>query len=321
MSKRTLVVVALSLGLCLWCGQSWLSHGVAAEPQGKTKKTDSKKSNAKKPGSKKPAGSEPSTDGGKSAAKPALAKPKSKSAGGKAGSARWADVVAVDDLVQDLNYALDGLGQNLKSQRDYDRFVKDIKSRGHLVAVLAEILRQHSEADGWKPVATEIQQKALEIAKAAESKGVKNYRTAQDAQKAIVGLVKAGPKAGSGDAGGAESADWESLSGLSDVMKRVDAAYKRIRGANASTFAKDAQAIGHEAAMLAVLSDVSPFFKADDKAFAEMSVAMRMAALGTVEASKAGDFEAGQKSSTAINDACNKCHQKYRLDQTKGFDF
>jgi hypothetical protein len=321
MSKRTSVVVALSLGLCLWCGREWLTSVAIAEPQGKTKKTDSKKTDPKKSSTKKPAGSDPAAEDSKPAAKPTATKAGTKSAGRKTGAAKWADMVAVDDLVQDVNYALDGLGQNLKSQRDYDRFVKDIQSRGHLIAVLAEILRQHSDAGGWRPVAGEIQQKALEIAKAAESKGVKNYRTAQDAQKAIAGLMKAGPKSGAGDAGGGAPADWESLARLADVMKRVDAAYKRIRGANANSFAKDAKAIGHEAAILAVLSDLAPFYKADDKVFAEMSVAMRVAALETVEASKAGDFEAGQKSSTAINDSCNKCHQKYRLDQTKGFDF
>lgn len=252
-------------------------------------------------------------------ADPQGTKKKTKPADTAPKATKWEELVAVDDLVADLTTTADTIAQNLKTQRDFDRFLKEIKSHGHLIAVYAAILNEHADADGWRPASGTLQSHAIEIAKAAESKGFKSYKSAQTAHKALKEAIKAGPKKGT--AGDARTTDWTTIASLADVMKRVDASYKKIRGAsNAAALAKGAKEITHDAAILAALSEVAPKYKADDKVFAELSIAMRIAAVDATNAAKDVNFDAAQAATTAINDACNKCHAKYRLDQ-KGFDF
>jgi cytochrome c556 len=233
--------------------------------------------------------------------------------------ADWAEHLTVDDLTAEISESATRMAQNLKKAGDFDKFLKNINAEGHLAAVLASLLAEHPQAGDWKGTAAEMRTQALEVAKAAEAKGAKNYRVAQAAHKKITDLVKTGGKGGSGDA---EATDWAALADLSHVMKQVERAYKFIRGkvSDDASFKKNAEAIRHQAAVLAVLSDVSPAYRADDKDFVKMAGQMSAAARSAAQAAKTGDFEKAKEANTAINATCNDCHKKFRLDQ-KTSDF
>ncbi len=233
--------------------------------------------------------------------------------------ADWAEHLTVEDLTTEISDSATRMAQNLKKAGDFDKFLKNINAEGHLSAVLAALLAEHPQAGDWKGTAAELREQALEVAKAAEAKGAKNYRVAQAAHKKITDLVKSGGKGGAGDG---EATDWAALADLSHVMKRVDPAYKFIRGkvSDEASFKKSASAIRHQAAVLAVLSDIAPAFRADDKDFAKLSALLSAAARSAADAAKAGDFAKAKEANTAINATCNDCHKKFRLDQ-KTSDF
>src|SRR5262245_15757142 len=103
---------------------------------------------------------------------------------------KWADLVTVKDLADEINESAGRMGQNLKKQSDFDKFLKYINAESHLTAVLAELVRVHPEAGSWKTNAMQLQEQALIVAKAAEAKGSKNFHSAQDAHKKIMDLAK-----------------------------------------------------------------------------------------------------------------------------------
>lgn len=236
----------------------------------------------------------------------------------------WGEYVTVMDLTEEISESATRMGQNLKKPSDFDKFLKNINTEGHLTAVLAALVQEHPDAGNWKRVAATIQTEALSIAKAAEAKGGKNFRTAADAHKKIADLIKkgdAGDKAGSAN-GSDGSPDWPSLGALADVMKRVEPHYKYIRGKMSSetAFNKESETIRHNAAMLYTFGHIAPGFRPTEGDMPKLSGEMATASLSMLDAVKTGDFAKASDANTAINTSCNECHKAKRFTK-KGSDF
>ena len=84
----------------------------------------------------------------------------------------WGEYVSLKDLTDELAESATRTGQNLKKPADFDKFLKNINTEGHLTAVLAALIQEHPDAGNWKGVASTIQPEALAIAKAAEAKAI-----------------------------------------------------------------------------------------------------------------------------------------------------
>jgi hypothetical protein len=233
----------------------------------------------------------------------------------------WGDYVTDKDLTDEISESATRMGQNLKKPSDFDKFLKNINTEGHLTAVLAALVQEHPDTGNWKGVAASVQTEALSIAKAAEAKGGKNFRTAADAHKKITGLLK---KGAAGDEAGTPngSPDWASLGALADVMKRVEPHYKYIRGKMSSetAFTKESETIRHNAAMLYIYGHIAPAFRPAEGDMPKLSGAMSIAATELLDAVKASDFVKAGDANTAINTSCNECHKAKRFTK-KGSDF
>lgn len=236
----------------------------------------------------------------------------------------WGEYVTVKDLTDEISESATRMGQNLKKPSDFDKFLKNINTEGHLTAVLAALVEEHPDAGNWKRAASAIQTEALTIAKAAEAKGGKNFKTAQDAHKKITDLIKKGD---SGDKAGAAGSsegtpDWTSLGALGDVMKRVEPSYKYIRGKMSSetAFKKESETMRHNAAMLYVFGHIAPGFRPAEGDMPKLSGAMTTAASDLLDAVKTSDFAKAGDANTAINTSCNECHKAKRFTK-KGSDF
>ena len=236
----------------------------------------------------------------------------------------WGEYVTVKDLTDEISESATRMAQNLKKPSDFDKFLKNINTEGHLTAVLASLVHQHPEAGAWKRAAADIQEQALVVAKAAESKGGKNFRDAQAAHKKITDLIK---KSDGGDKGGAArnsegTPDWTSLGALADVMKRVEPAYKYINGkvSNESAFKRESESIRHNAAMLYIYGQLSPAFRPTEGDMPKLSGAMSAAAADLLDAVRTSDFEKASRTDEALKASCLKCHEVKRFVK-KGSDF
>lgn len=236
----------------------------------------------------------------------------------------WSESVLLKDLTDELSESATRMGQNLKKPSDFDKFLKSIKAEGHLTAVLAALVQEHADAGAWGSAAGQIREHGLAVAKAAEMKGAKNFRAAQEAHKKIVDLLKKRRDGGErGSAGSSDGPpDWPTLGALGDVMKRVEPSYKYIRGkmSSESAFKKESETIRHNAAMLYIFGQISPAFRPTEADMPKLSGAMSSAAADLLDAVKAGDFAKANDANTAINNSCNECHKAKRF-QKKGSDF
>jgi hypothetical protein len=231
----------------------------------------------------------------------------------------WGESVLLKDLTDEISESVNRMGQNLKKPSDFDKFLKSINSEGHLTAILAGLALEHPESGSWKGSATQIQAQGLAIAKAAEAKGAKNFRSAQDAHKKIVEVLKKKSGGGAASNSADSSTDWASLGALGDIMKRVDSSYKYVRGkmSSESAFKKETETIRHNAAMLYIYGQISPAFRPAEADMPKLSGAMSVASADLLEAVRAGDFGKANEANTAINNACNECHKAKRF-QKKG---
>jgi hypothetical protein len=235
----------------------------------------------------------------------------------------WGDRITVKDLMDEISESAGRMGQNLKKPSDFDKFLKSINSEGHLTAILGGLVQEHPQAGGHKATGAQLQEFGLAVAKAAEAKGAKNLKTAQEAHKKILELIKKAESPERGGAGKADaSPDWASLGALGDVMKRVEPSYKYVRGkmSNEAAFKKECEAIRHSAAMLYVFGHISPAFRPTESDMPKLSDAMSTAAEQLLDAVKTADFAKASEANTAINAACNECHKVKRF-QKKGSDF
>ena len=235
----------------------------------------------------------------------------------------WGEYVTVKDLTDEISESATRMSQNLKKPSDFDKFLKNINTEGHLSAVLAALVQEHPDAGNWKGVAATIQTEALAIAKAAEVKGGKNFKTAQDAHKKITDLIKKGDAGEKASASGSDgSPDWPSLAALADVMKRVEPHYKYIRGkmSNETAFKKESDTIRHNAAMLYVFAHIAPGFRPAESDMPKLCSTMSTAASDLLDAVKTSDFAKAGDANTAINTSCNECHKAKRFTK-KGSDF
>ncbi len=252
-----------------------------------------------------------------------LESPKDKPAGSVKLPDNWSSHVTVKDLTDEIGESSTRMSQNLKKASDFDKFLKNINTEGHLAAVLTALVQEHPESGKWKGIAADIQEQALIVAKAAEAKGGKNFRDAQAAHKKIADLVKKGDGGDRTGAAGASdgSPDWPSLGALGDVMKRVEPSYKYIRGkmSNEAAFKKDSETIRHNAAMLYIFGQISPAFRPAEADMPKLSGTMSSAAADLLEAVNAADFAKASEANTAINTSCNECHKIKRFVK-KGSD-
>jgi hypothetical protein len=234
----------------------------------------------------------------------------------------WGESITVKDLTDEISDSATRMGQNLKKPSDFDKFLKNINTEGHLIAVLSALLHDHPEAGSWKIAAVQIQEQGLVVAKAAEAKGGKNFKMAQDAHKKIQDSIKK-KEGGERTSTGNDDAtpDWASLGALADVMKRVEPSYKYIRGKMSSeaAFKRDAETIRHNAAMLYIFAQISPAFRPTEADMPKLSGAMSTASQDLLEAVKTSDFAKANAANTAINNACNECHKVKRFTK-KGSD-
>src|SRR5262245_39893581 len=234
----------------------------------------------------------------------------------------WGELVTVKDLTDEISDSASRMGQNLKKPSDFDKFLKNINTEGHLIAVLSELLHDHPEAGSWRTTAVPIQEQGLIVAKAAEAKGGKNFKLAQDAYKKIQDSLKkkeGGDRISTGNDD--TTPDWTSLGALADVMKRVEPSYKYIRGKMSSeaAFNRDAETIRHNAAMRYIFAHISPAFRPTEGDMPKLSSAMSTASHDLLEAVKTSDFAKANAANTAINAACNECHKVKRFTK-KGSD-
>jgi soluble cytochrome b562 len=236
----------------------------------------------------------------------------------------WGQYASAEELRAEIDYTLQRIEANLRDRQQFARFHQDVAADGTLLSVLGAVLWHHPQGAAYRTAAQKLIEAGLDLAAAASGRSLQHLQEAQEAlQKARQALSRKSPGGVNPSADVPGSLDWSEVAELDAIMKRLDVAFKRVRtGVSSRQFEKDAELIGREARVLAILARVAEFSRPSEPAFQELAVRLATSAMEAAEAAQQKNVDLGRKAVTAINETCNRCHQVYRLDRgTTEFDF
>ncbi len=116
----------------------------------------------------------------------------------------------------------------------------------------------------------------------------------------------------------AAEANWPHIADRSLLMKRLEQALDtglKPGVANASAFSAGADAMSHEAQVIAALAAViarEGYEFADDETYLELAAGMRDHALAACAALAEGNYDSARQAVGEIGKSCATCHESYR---------
>lgn len=253
----------------------------------------------------------PDANTGEPAAKPVgdAAKPVA-SGGGIA----WADFISIDILQDETKKVRNDLASAMKGPGDFNKKCKEIGWDAALLAGLAGIAIEHSEAASWKANAHYIRDFSSELSNAAVEPRKEYYDKSKVAYEKLAAVFSGSIPADAGDVPAKrpfhESADRTGL------MKRIHNGneWLRLNINNEAKLKSGKETILHEAALVAALGKIiatEGYAGTDEDEYQKYA---KNLIDGAKEAAGAANDQSFPKFTEAINKigkSCTECHPKY----------
>jgi hypothetical protein len=140
-----------------------------------------------------------------------------------------------------------------------------------------------------------------------------SFKEAKACRESLEELIRGGTQ----PAEAAEAA-WDKVADRAPLMQRLDQAQKLVlmpAVANAGEFSRRAEALEHEAQIVAALSEVmtqSGYEFADDDTYRQYAHDMQSQALAVRDAAAQKQYDAARAAVGEISKACSSCHEGYR---------
>jgi hypothetical protein len=233
-----------------------------------------------------------------------------------AGGSGWAAVISaqtIEDEIKKIKLAIDA---DVTTPTDFNGLGhKKCRKNFSLLGMLFAIAGEYDGDVRWKadaPKARDLFSRAGRNCKAATPA---SYNESKARKQDLADLVGGSPLASGQEA--AAKADWSNACERSELMKRIEAANKRLRelAANAGAFSAGADEARHEAEMMAAMAAVMKkegMPEADDSEYTGHCDIVLKSARELIDAAKQKSFEATAKPLGDINKACDACHEVYR---------
>jgi hypothetical protein len=238
--------------------------------------------------------------------------------GSPAGASGWSKVVsatAIEDEIKAIKLRLD---PEINTPTKFaGSGHKAARREFTLLAVLYGIIGEYEGDVRWKDVAPGVRD--------AFARGAANAKvsTPQAFNEAKLRLDDLGQLIGGGSFGAAgeseRTADWPKVcDDRSPLMQRLESAHQgklQVMTASADEFKNHADAVAHEANILAALAEVlgkegMPDADADD--YAGWVKQITTASGEILEAVKSNNYDQARKAVGTIGQACSQCHELYR---------
>ncbi len=258
------------------------------------------------------ANAKPDANAGEPAAKPAtdVAKP---AAGG--GSTAWADFISIDVIQAETKTVRNDLTAWMKGPGDFNKKCKEISWEAALLAGLAGIAIEHSEAASWKANAHYVRDFSSELSSAAEGPGKEFYDKSKVPYEKLTAVFGGSIPA---DAGVVPAKrPFHETSERGGVMQRIEKASEWLR-LNINTEAKlksELETIQHETMLIAALGKMTSLAGYDGTEEADYQKYAADLIAGGQEAGAAAKDQNYKQFTDSINKivkSCTECHPKYR---------
>ncbi len=244
-------------------------------------------------------------------AKPAADVPKAAAGGG---NSSWGEIMPLDNLQEEIKKLRNHLTASLQNQKSYNDSFKDIAVDGAVLAALAGVVLEHSDAVSWKANAHYVRDFGFEIFSSANGPGKDGFEKSKAAFEKITAVFSGSIPADAGDV--AAKRPLAEVADRGGVMKRIEKAKEWMR-LNINTEAKlksETDQILHEAMIVATLGKVvstEGYSNADEEDYQKYAENLVNGAKETMSAVKDQSFQKFTDSINKINKSCEQCHANY----------
>lgn len=253
----------------------------------------------------------PANEGTDSGSKPA-AEPAKPAAG--SGGTSWGNLISMDVIQAETKKVRNDLAAAMKGPGDYNKKCKEIGWDASLLAGLAGITIEHSDAASWKGNAHYVRDFSTDLSNSATGPGKEAYDKSKVAFEKLSAVFDGSIPADAGDVPAKkpfhESAD------RTGVMQRIQRASEWLR-LNINTEAKlksDVETIQHEAMIVTALGKIiatEGYDSADEAEYQKFASDLIAGGQEAGAAAKDQNFKQFTDAVNKISKSCTDCHPKY----------
>ncbi len=247
------------------------------------------------------------------AAKPATDVPKA-AAGGGGGSVAWADFISMDVLQNEAKKLRNQLAADMQGPGKYNQKCKDISWDAAVVAGLAGIVIEHSEAASWKANAHYIRDFSSQLSSASGQPGKEYFDKSKVAYEKLASVFGGTIPGDAGDV--APKKPFFEAADRAGLMKRIEKASEWLR-LNINTEAKlksELETIQHETMLVASLGKIiatEGYTDAEEADYQKFATDLITGGKEAGEAAKDQNYAKFTESINKIGKSCTECHPKY----------
>jgi hypothetical protein len=239
---------------------------------------------------------------------------------------RWSTLASsevLEDEIKSLALKLNELvrGATTFKGDGYQTAARDFAMAATLLRVIVEYDKDVRWKESAAVAATRCAKASQTCAEGTDASLKLARSTSEDLAALLRGDTLSGEVQRSGDTSNSATGvglPWHEIADRPLLMERMEESVQgRLAGALADerSLRRNAESIGHEAALLALLGHVihQPEYEGfDDDAFSGYAESLQRAAQSLRTASKNGEFDRARDAFSLIQKSCNDCHQDYR---------
>ena len=250
----------------------------------------------------------------KTEAAPAEAKPATPKAAASGGAIVWADFISIDVLQNEAKKIRNQLAADMQGPGKYNQKCKDISWDAAVVAGLAGIVIEHSEAASWKANAHYVRDFSTQLSSAAGQPGKEYFDKSKVAYEKLASVFGGTIPGDAGDV--APKKPFFEAADRAGLMKRIEKASEWLR-LNINTEAKlksELETIQHETMLVASLGKIiatEGYTDAEEADYQKFATDLITGGKEAGEAAKDQNYAKFTESINKIGKSCTECHPKY----------
>lgn len=231
------------------------------------------------------------------------------------GSSDWVSLLGPEGFADESKSIRSNLTAKLQSVGTFNGAYRDIQVDAAVLAALAQIAPDYSDAPSWKKNAVLVRDVAAELGREANSVGDKFYKPSREAFDKLDSLLSGSVPPGLES--GPPKMQFVNISPRYPLMKRFERAQTYLKGSvnNADLLKKEADKVLREAGVVALLAQVilsEGYDSSDDDLYRELVSGVREGALKVVAAARDQEFDAYTAGLDLMYKSCTKCHSEFK---------